>query len=165
MRQKCWFIDSTCFGHKYAHRQEYSSEFHFLVSKPGKPSGLCSAGLLDVCTVQRMWPVVPGTGFLTRLVAMVEQKAFGGNRLLGDCGPTIECWEIRGLEVERLPKLIVYERNRRRRDLILRALDDRDSSNSNDCQRTILLCHLFTILTVYNPNVWPGNDGNGKSLN
>jgi hypothetical protein len=26
------------------------------VSKPGKPSGLCSAGLLDVCTAQRMWP-------------------------------------------------------------------------------------------------------------
>jgi hypothetical protein len=36
----------------YAHHQEYNSEFHFLVSKPGKPSGLCSAGLLDVCTVQ-----------------------------------------------------------------------------------------------------------------
>jgi hypothetical protein len=56
MRQKYWFIDSTCFGHWYAHRQEYNSEFRFLVSKPGKPSGLCSAGLLDVCTAQRMWP-------------------------------------------------------------------------------------------------------------
>jgi hypothetical protein len=28
-----------------------------LVSKPGKPPGLCSAGLLDVCTAWRMWPV------------------------------------------------------------------------------------------------------------
>jgi hypothetical protein len=46
---KCWFIDSTCFGHWYAHHQEYNSAFRFLVSKPGKPSGLCSAGLLDVC--------------------------------------------------------------------------------------------------------------------
>jgi hypothetical protein len=26
------------------------------VSKPGKPPGLCSAGLLDVCTAKRMWP-------------------------------------------------------------------------------------------------------------
>jgi hypothetical protein len=26
-----------------------------LVYKPGKPFGLCSAGLLDVCTAQRMW--------------------------------------------------------------------------------------------------------------
>src|SRR5215510_12235043 len=29
MRQKSWFIDSTCFGHQYAHHQEYNSEFHF----------------------------------------------------------------------------------------------------------------------------------------
>jgi hypothetical protein len=56
MRQKCWFILSTCFGHKYAHRQEHNSEFRFLVYKPGKSSGLCGAGLLDVCTVQGMWP-------------------------------------------------------------------------------------------------------------
>jgi hypothetical protein len=28
-----------------------------LVSKPGKSPGLCSTGLLDVCTAQRMWPV------------------------------------------------------------------------------------------------------------
>jgi hypothetical protein len=53
MLQNWWFILSTCFGHKYAHRQEYKSDFRFLVSKPGKPSGLCSAGLLAVCTVQR----------------------------------------------------------------------------------------------------------------
>jgi hypothetical protein len=53
---KCWFIDSTCFGNYYANHQEYNNEFRFLVSKPGKPSGLCSAGLLDVCTAQRMWP-------------------------------------------------------------------------------------------------------------
>jgi hypothetical protein len=26
---KCWFIDSTSFGHKYAHHQEYNSEFRF----------------------------------------------------------------------------------------------------------------------------------------
>jgi hypothetical protein len=45
----------TCFGHWYAHHQEYNSEFRFLVSKPGNPSGLCSAGLLDVCAAQRMW--------------------------------------------------------------------------------------------------------------
>jgi hypothetical protein len=31
-----------------------------LVSKPGKPPGLCSAGLLDVCTARRMWPNGPG---------------------------------------------------------------------------------------------------------
>jgi hypothetical protein len=67
MRQKCWFIDSTCFGHKHAHRQEYNSEFSFFVSKPGKPPGLCSAGLLDVCTVQRMWPrPLNGTGLDTK---------------------------------------------------------------------------------------------------
>jgi hypothetical protein len=71
----------------------------------------------------------PGTGFLTRLVAMVGKKAFGGYRLLGDCRPTIEYSGNRGLEVERLPRFIVYEGNRRRRDLILHALDDRDSSN------------------------------------
>jgi hypothetical protein len=47
----------------------------------------------------------PGTGFLTRLVAVVEQKASGGYRLLGDCGPTIEYSGIRGLEVEKLPRL------------------------------------------------------------
>jgi hypothetical protein len=38
----------------HAHHQEYNSEFRFLVSKPGKPSELCSAGLLDVCAAQRM---------------------------------------------------------------------------------------------------------------
>src|SRR5215510_6256064 len=29
MRQKCWFIYSTCFGHQYAHHQESNSEFRF----------------------------------------------------------------------------------------------------------------------------------------
>jgi hypothetical protein len=57
MQQNAGFIDSTHFGHQYAHHQENNSEFRFLVSKPGKPSRLCSAGLLDVCTAQRMWPV------------------------------------------------------------------------------------------------------------
>jgi hypothetical protein len=33
---KCWFIDSTCFEHYYAHLQEYISEYRFLVSKSGK---------------------------------------------------------------------------------------------------------------------------------
>jgi hypothetical protein len=33
---KCWFIDSKCFEHYYAHLQEYISEYRFLVSKPGK---------------------------------------------------------------------------------------------------------------------------------
>jgi hypothetical protein len=31
---KCWFIDSTCFEHYYAHLQEHISEYRFLVSKP-----------------------------------------------------------------------------------------------------------------------------------
>jgi hypothetical protein len=30
---KCWFIDSTCFEHYYAHLQEYISKYRFLVSK------------------------------------------------------------------------------------------------------------------------------------
>jgi hypothetical protein len=40
----------------------------------------------------------PGTGFLTRLVAVVEQKAFGG--YLGDRGPMIgiQGFGIRGRE-------------------------------------------------------------------
>jgi hypothetical protein len=50
---KCWFTLSTCFVHYYAHLQEYNGEYRFLVSKP---SGFCSAGLLDVCAAQRMWP-------------------------------------------------------------------------------------------------------------
>jgi hypothetical protein len=28
----------------------------YLVSKPGTPSGLCSAGLLVLCTASRVWP-------------------------------------------------------------------------------------------------------------
>jgi hypothetical protein len=32
---KCWFIDSTCFEHYYAHLQEYINEYRFLVSQPG----------------------------------------------------------------------------------------------------------------------------------
>jgi hypothetical protein len=31
---KCWFIDSTCFEHYYAHLQECVNEYRFLVSKP-----------------------------------------------------------------------------------------------------------------------------------
>ena len=29
MRQNADFIHSTCFGHQYAHHQEYNSEFRF----------------------------------------------------------------------------------------------------------------------------------------
>jgi hypothetical protein len=36
-----------------------------------------------------------------------KQKAYGGHRLVGDCGPTMEYSGIWGLEVERLPRLIV----------------------------------------------------------
>src|SRR5215469_9894196 len=40
-----------------------------LVSKPGKLPGLCSAGLLDVCTAWRMWPNGPHPPSSTHLTA------------------------------------------------------------------------------------------------
>jgi hypothetical protein len=47
---RCWFIDSTCFEHYYAHLQKYISEYRFLVSKPGKMnSEVWSTGV--VCVV------------------------------------------------------------------------------------------------------------------
>jgi hypothetical protein len=64
-QQKCWFTESTCFGHKHAHRQEYNGDFRILVGPRPLNSTQITAQRYTTQTAFQVWTPKSGTHYFT----------------------------------------------------------------------------------------------------